>query len=153
MHILTPDRLQRILLGLGIFFAALSIGFSTGPEGTQWFWQQVPFLAIALLLLSFFLIKGWLQLELKRQRVSILNTLSEQQDTAKEDLYHLLSRREKEVIELILAGKRNQEIADELFIALSTVKTHINNIYKILEVQNRRQAIEKLEGRKGINLD
>lgn len=141
----SPERLQQLLLGLGIFFSALSIGFYVGPEGTQWMWQKAPFLAIFLLLLSFMLVKGWVQLELQRQKSLIITALSEQQEKVKKDLYHLLSTREKEVIDLVLAGKRNQEIADQLFIAHSTVKTHINNIYKILEVQNRRQAIEKLE--------
>ena len=37
-------------------------------------------------------------------------------------------------------GKSNQEIADELFIALKTVKTHVSNILSKLQVQDRTQA-------------
>ena len=52
-----------------------------------------------------------------------------------------LSERELEVLRLICAGKSNQEIADELFIALDTVKRHINNLYGKLGVRRRSQAI------------
>ena len=52
-----------------------------------------------------------------------------------------LSDRELEVLRLICAGKSNQEIADELFIALDTVKRHINNLYGKLGVRRRSQAI------------
>ena len=52
-----------------------------------------------------------------------------------------LSERELEVLRLICAGKSNQEIADELFIALDTVKRHVNNVYGKLGVRRRSQAI------------
>ncbi|NSW52639.1 MAG: hypothetical protein HPY85_09065 [Anaerolineae bacterium] len=57
-----------------------------------------------------------------------------------------LSERELEVLRLICAGKSNQEIADQLFIALDTVKRHANNIYGKLSVKRRAQAI--LEARR-----
>ncbi len=52
-----------------------------------------------------------------------------------------LSERELEVLRLICAGRSNQEIADELFIALDTVKRHANNLYGKLGVKRRAQAI------------
>lgn len=54
----------------------------------------------------------------------------------------LLSRRETEVLELLCQRKTNSQIADELCIELSTLKTHINRIYKKLEVKNRSQLIQ-----------
>lgn len=54
-----------------------------------------------------------------------------------------LSRQEKNVQGLILKGKSNKEIADELFISLSTVKTHISNIYSKLHVSNRQELFHK----------
>jgi LuxR family transcriptional regulator, maltose regulon positive regulatory protein len=54
-----------------------------------------------------------------------------------------LSQRELEVMHAIAAGLKNREIADRLFISLSTVKTHINNIYGKLGVTNRVQAVER----------
>jgi two-component system, NarL family, response regulator LiaR len=52
-----------------------------------------------------------------------------------------LTEREMEVLMLIAEGKTNQEIADELFIALKTVKTHVSNILSKLQVQDRTQAV------------
>jgi two-component system, NarL family, response regulator LiaR len=52
-----------------------------------------------------------------------------------------LTEREMEVLKLIAEGKTNQEIADELFIALKTVKTHVSNILSKLQVQDRTQAV------------
>ncbi|MBP1467965.1 response regulator transcription factor [Candidatus Chloroploca sp. M-50] len=52
-----------------------------------------------------------------------------------------LTERELDVLRLICAGKSNQEIADELFLALNTVKRHVNNLYGKLGVSRRAQAI------------
>jgi two-component system, NarL family, response regulator LiaR len=52
-----------------------------------------------------------------------------------------LTKREMEILLLMAQGKTNQEIADELFIALKTVKTHVSNILSKLEVQDRTQAV------------
>ena len=52
-----------------------------------------------------------------------------------------LTPRELEVLRLIAAGLRNQEIADQLFISVATVKRHISNIYGKLGVSHRTQAV------------
>ncbi len=52
-----------------------------------------------------------------------------------------LTNRELEILLLMAEGKANQEIADELFIALKTVKTHVSNILSKLDVQDRTQAV------------
>lgn len=54
-----------------------------------------------------------------------------------------LSARELEVLALIAAGKSNQEIAAQLYLALNTVKRHAYNIYSKLDVTKRTQAIAK----------
>ncbi|MEO0528034.1 MAG: helix-turn-helix transcriptional regulator [Bacteroidota bacterium] len=56
-----------------------------------------------------------------------------------------LSRQEKNVQTLIVAGKTNKEIANELFISMSTVKTHITNIYSKLKVSNRQELLRKAQ--------
>ncbi len=56
-----------------------------------------------------------------------------------------LSARELEVLKLIEQGLSNQEIAAQLTLAPSTVKTHINNIYGKLGVQTRIQAIKQAQ--------
>lgn len=51
-----------------------------------------------------------------------------------------LTSREQEVLQLITKGYTNQEIADELIIECGTVKNHVHNILKKLEVSNRHEA-------------
>ena len=51
-----------------------------------------------------------------------------------------LTDREKEVLRLISKGKSNQDIGDELFIGIKTVKTHVSNILSKLGVEDRTQA-------------
>ena len=55
-------------------------------------------------------------------------------------LHDDLTRREREVLNLIVKGYSNQEIADALYITLKTVKTHVSNILAKLEVSDRTQA-------------
>lgn len=57
------------------------------------------------------------------------------------DYLKLLTEKERAIWASLAAGKTNKEIAAELFIELSTVKTHINNLYKRLGVANRKEAI------------
>ena len=54
-----------------------------------------------------------------------------------------LSKRELEILNLLAQGHSNQEIAAKLFVSLSTVKTHIQNLFEKLDVKRRIQAIEK----------
>ena len=56
-----------------------------------------------------------------------------------------ISRRELEVLQLMAEGCSNQEIADRLFVSLSTVKTHSSSLFEKLEVRRRTQAIEKAQ--------
>ncbi|WP_312098955.1 response regulator transcription factor [Niallia sp.] len=56
-------------------------------------------------------------------------------------LHEELTAREMEILLLMAEGKSNQEIADHLFIALKTVKTHVSNILSKLQVQDRTQAV------------
>jgi DNA-binding NarL/FixJ family response regulator len=52
-----------------------------------------------------------------------------------------LSRRESEVLGLLVDGLSNRAIADELVVGEETVKTHLRSIYKKLEVKDRAQAV------------
>lgn len=56
-------------------------------------------------------------------------------------LHDELTDREMEVLLLLAQGKSNQDIADELFIGIKTVKTHVSNILSKLEVTDRTQAV------------
>ncbi|WP_274366213.1 response regulator [Paenibacillus thermotolerans] len=54
--------------------------------------------------------------------------------------HHELTEREMEVLKLIAKGKSNQEVADELYIGIKTVKYHVTNILAKLGVEDRTQA-------------
>lgn len=64
---------------------------------------------------------------------------------AAQSLIEPLSQRELEILHLIAAGKKNQEIADELVISLNTVRYHTKNLYGKLDVNKRTQAVTKAQ--------
>ncbi|MFC6052285.1 DNA-binding response regulator [Acinetobacter sp. Ac_877] len=53
----------------------------------------------------------------------------------------LLSKREKEILNLVSLGMSNREIAESLFLSKYTIECHIKNIYRKLSVSNRSKAI------------
>ncbi|GHC64438.1 response regulator [Ulvibacter litoralis] len=55
----------------------------------------------------------------------------------------LLSDRQMDVVNGIVSGKSYKMIADELFVSLDTVRSHIKNIYKILEINSKAELIRK----------
>jgi LuxR family maltose regulon positive regulatory protein len=63
--------------------------------------------------------------------------------TAPQPLIEPLSERELEALRRVAAGYSNQEIAQDLVIAASTVKRHLSNIYGKLGVGNRTQAVAR----------
>lgn len=54
-----------------------------------------------------------------------------------------ISQREMGVLQLMATGATNQEIADQLFVSLNTIKTHTSRLFEKLDVKRRTQAIEK----------
>lgn len=69
-----------------------------------------------------------------------------QPQKVREEISNLtLTNQEEKIAKLILEHKSNKEIADELFISLSTVKTHIRNLYAKLNVSNRQELADKFK--------
>jgi DNA-binding CsgD family transcriptional regulator len=71
----------------------------------------------------------------------ILISRSKTTGTENEQAIPNLTQKELLILQQIALGKSNKEIAAENFVELSTVKTHINNIYSKLGVNNRSEAI------------
>jgi len=96
-------------------------------------WKNLALLILGALgaFLMFQNIRLRKQISLKRNMVATETPLEDQ-----------LTNKEKEILNLITTGKSNKEIASELFVELSTVKTHINKIYSKLNISNRRDAIK-----------
>lgn len=57
--------------------------------------------------------------------------------------YGDLSDREIEILELVARGRTNREIADELFLSPNTIKSHVSNIYRKLDVARRPEAVAR----------
>ncbi|MGM0420356.1 MAG: response regulator [Bacillota bacterium] len=67
----------------------------------------------------------------------------ETQDVEGKDYKEILSKREYEVLGLLARGMSNREIAEELYISEKTVKNHVSNILRKLDVNDRTQAVIK----------
>ncbi len=65
----------------------------------------------------------------------------ENETSAEENLLTYLTSREEEVLELLTQGNNYKGIAGKLFISETTVKTHVNNIFQKLQVNDRTQAV------------
>lgn len=61
----------------------------------------------------------------------------------KQALIEPLSQREQEILHYIAAGLQNREIAEQVFITVGTVKSHVNAIYRKLDVRNRVEAVAR----------
>ena len=62
-------------------------------------------------------------------------------ETDEENLLDALTQREEEVLELLTQGITYKGVANKLFISETTVKTHVNNIFQKLQVNDRTQAV------------
>lgn len=62
-------------------------------------------------------------------------------ETDEENLLSYLTQREEEVLELLTQGITYKGVANKLFISETTVKTHVNNIFQKLQVNDRTQAV------------
>ena len=100
------------------------------------FWQTWWFRAmLALAVIALFI--QWYRTRVERIAARIRT------EAAMENFFnkYRISEREKEIVHLLIKGKSNKEIEDELFISMGTVKNHIYNIFQKLGVKNRAQLI------------
>ena len=68
-------------------------------------------------------------------------SFKEEASSAEENLLTYLTSREEEVLDLLTQGNNYKGIAGKLFISETTVKTHVNNIFQKLQVNDRTQAV------------
>lgn len=73
----------------------------------------------------------------------VITAFKESKEVKNESDETELSLREKEVINLLANGNNYQQIADQLFISVDTVRHHIKNIYKKLHVHTQSEAVAK----------
>jgi len=107
--------------------------------GVQLKWKDQLLIAEAILILLLLVIVVWL---IRNQKKIKKNSIK---NNDVKSLYDGLTLKQQEILRMLANGKTNKEIAQELFVELSTVKTHINNIYRQLNVSNRKEAIDYLQ--------
>ena len=124
----------------------LGYGFSLGLLILLLKWLEYKYFAnslsvafyLGIVALLFTLLGIWAGLKYKgKQKKEISQSI----DFNKVDSLGI-SKREYQVLELIAQGLSNQEIADQLFISLPTVKTHVSNLFVKLSVSRRTQAVQ-----------
>jgi len=128
---------QKWIEAFAVFFIFLGVSFKFTSNKTEWIWASYPYVAVLIAGFSLVFIAIWLRLEKKRVQDSI-NYIQDNSD--KIEKIDLLTNRQQQVFELILQNKTNKQISEELFIELSTLKTHINKIYKTLNIKNRKDV-------------
>ncbi len=70
-------------------------------------------------------------------------------ETPDSDIIQTLTKREKEILQLVAEGLTNEEIGKKIFISEKTVKTHLTNIFDKLKVNNRFKAALFIMGQPG----
>ena len=75
------------------------------------------------------------------------NNYSRKMPDTDSDPFMELTAKEQQILQLIIEGKSNKEIAALNFVEVSTIKTHINNIYTKLGLKNRKEAINTYKNR------
>jgi DNA-binding CsgD family transcriptional regulator len=95
---------------------------SENPNDLNFNWNNILYIFLLIsIILNFYFWQIFKKLKIKKSK-----NLSEN-----------LTKQEQNILALIQENKSNKEIADALFVSLSTVKTHVNNIFKKLNVQSR----------------
>ncbi|ENP8454949.1 response regulator transcription factor [Photobacterium damselae] len=87
----------------------------------------------------------WLPRQTLEQMLDYYRNHKPSNDTRLLPTQPLLTRREKQILGLLTEGKTNIEIAETLFVAETTVKSHIYNLYKKIDVKCRKEAIFKVK--------
>ncbi len=135
-------RKQKTIEIAVIFLFFSLVAFRFDSKKVHLFWNDYPSVAILLALTTALIAVIWLRIEKQKTQLLINNLQKENAEKSikVENKLFELSLRQKEVFDLILKGKSNKEITSELNIELSTLKTHINQIYKILGIKSRRET-------------
>jgi len=135
-------RRQKTIEIVAIFLFFSLVAFKFESKKVKLFWTDYPSVAILLALTTALIAVIWLRIEKQKTQLLIdsLQKENAEKSTKIESKLLELSLRQKAVFDLILKGKSNKEITAELNIELSTLKTHINQIYKILGIKNRRET-------------
>ena len=133
-------KYQKHLIGIAIFLSLFAVSITIDNTGANLNLKNHPSVMILLVALSIVIAVTYMRIDQHRiqQLSQEIESLSIDPKEKRTSLLTELTTRQKEVYELIISGKSNKEIMQDLFIEQSTLKSHINQIYKKLSVKNRR---------------
>lgn len=133
--LLSAHQKKLEILAIFLLFCTVSVRFK--GRNTQWLWNNYSWIAMLLALAILIIAIIWIRIE-KQKTAGLLAEIRKETQKKPFDP-SVLSARQREVFDLIVQGKSNKEIMDILSIELSTLKTHINKIYKAFDIRSRRQ--------------
>ena len=141
------SKYQKYLLGIALLLSSVAISIRGSDGEINLVLHNYPVLIFLMVVVSSLLVVIYFQIN--SRRISRLSNQIKEKSKIKSEgtdaLLNELSERQKEVYDLIISGKSNKEIMTELFIEQSTLKSHINQIYKKLNIKSRRELKSKLK--------
>ena len=135
---------RKIILIYGISMGVL-IGLLKYFE-YRFFVRDIPLeIYVGMIAVMFTALGAWAGLRLTRPKVVREIISSDEPFRIDETNLQVLgiTKREYEVLELMSAGMSNQQIAERLFVSVSTVKTHVSSIFSKLDASRRTQAVQR----------
>ncbi|MGV8962478.1 MAG: response regulator transcription factor [Candidatus Saccharimonadaceae bacterium] len=135
-------RKQKTLEIIAIFLFFSLVAFRIEQKHIKLLWSNNPFVAVSLALIIALIAIVWIRIEKQKTQQLIIHLQNKEKDRSAQIESKLLdlSSRQREVFNLIVKGKSNKEITSELNIELSTLKTHINQLYKTLGIKSRKET-------------
>jgi len=132
---------QGYLIGIAVFLALTAVSITVSNGQTKLNLSNYPILMIGLVLMSILMVIAYIKIDQSRIR-TLSNEIKESKTNShsqRDNIASILTSRQYEVYQLIAEGKSNKEIMSDLYIEQSTLKTHINQIYKKLNIKNRKE--------------
>lgn len=135
---------RNLALGLLVFatfgYLETLTGFLAGwnkvtvsfGRDTDFLYSSIPYVLYGLFLVTYFL------------NYSLQTPIGQDQLSENFLATYNITGREREIIEMVIKGRSNADIAKELFISLATVKTHLHNIYQKVGVDSRYDLLARV---------
>lgn len=141
------SKFQKYLLGIALLLSSLAISIRSNDGKINLVLHKHPALIFLLVVVSSCLVAIYFYITV-RKISSLSNQIMEHSKIKSEGMDALLNgltERQREVYDLIISGKTNKEIMAELFIEQSTLKSHINQIYRKLAIKSRSELKSKIK--------
>ena len=133
---------QKLLEAIAILLVLSAVAFRFDHGSSNWLWSGYPLIAVVMVLAVISIAMLWIRIEQQKMNTIIgaLKANMPAMSNERETKLNELSAKQREVFDLIVQGKSNKEIIATMVIELSTLKSHINQIYKKLGITSRREA-------------